>query len=372
MKKTRDALSGRERLPLVFKIFFAISGVALILYVIMLLSVGFSDWFNSNISTYFRFALGILTSILPFSLAEFIILLSPLILFLVIRYAVRHHCASWRAVGAFLLALLSVVSLLLASFVFTFASAYRGRTMDKKMELDTDDITADELYLIATELAKQANGLSDEILYGDDGFSYMPYSLSEMNDKLLDAYDKVSEKYSFIPNAPTRIKPVLLSEALSQMHITGVYTFFTGESNLNVIFPDYTLPFTAAHELAHQRGIAREDEANFVAFLVCTASEDDYIRYCGYINMYEYISSSLSKADRKLSQSAYSNLSPHIRREYAAYNDFYDRYRDSVISEVSGAVNDAYLQSQGTAGTVSYGMVTKLTVGYFRQTSPKT
>lgn len=367
MKESRRAVSKYERLPLAPKIFFAIGGVAVILYVIMLLSKTAADWFNTYISTFFRFLLGIITSLLPFSLAECIIILSPLILFLVIRYAVRKHCASWRAVGIFMLILLSVAALILSTFVFTFAPAYRGRTMDEKMELDTENITADELYLIATRLADQANALSDSIKYGSDGFSYMPYTLSEMNDKLIRAYDTLGEEYSFIPNAPTRIKPVLLSEALSHMHITGVYTFFTGESNLNVIFPDYTLPFTAAHELAHQRGIAREDEANFVAFLVCTASDDDYIRYCGYVNMYEYISSSLSKSDRKLSQLAYSRLSSSIRREYSAYNDFYDKYRDSAISQVSGTINDAYLQSQGTAGTVSYGMVTRLAVGYFRK-----
>ena len=360
------------RLPLASKIFFVIGGVAVILYAIMLLSENMADWFNANISTYFRFTLGMLTSILPFSLAEFIIILSPLILFLVTRYAVRTYCESWRSVGTFLLILLSVGALLLSTFVFAFAPAYRGRTIDQKMELDTENISEDELYFLSIQLAARANELSSEILYGDDGFSYMPYSLSEMNDKLIDAYDKVSEEYTFIPNAPTRIKPVLLSEALSHMHITGVYTFFTGESNLNVIFPDYTLPFTAAHELAHQRGISREDEANFVAFLVCAASDDAYIQYCGYVNMYEYILSSLSSADKKLSSRSYSQLNTAIRGEYTAYNDFYEKYRDSAISEVSGAVNDAYLQIQGTPGTVSYGMVTRLTVGYFRQSSPKT
>ncbi|MBE6693724.1 MAG: DUF3810 domain-containing protein [Ruminococcaceae bacterium] len=359
-----------EHLPIFCKIFFALGGVALILYIIMSLSADSADWFNQNISTYIRFALAAVTSILPFSLAEAIILTSPLLLFLILRYAVRTRCDTWRTVGVFILVLSSVVALFFSMFVFTFAAGYRGRTIDEKMELDKDNITAEELYAISEEVASRASELAPGILYGDDGFSYMPYTVEEMNTKLIEAYGKVSESYSFIPNAYTRIKPVLLSEGLSQMHITGVYTFFTGESNLNVIFPDYTLPFTAAHELAHQRGIAREDEANFVAFLVCTASDDPYIQYCGYVNMYEYLASSLRSADKELYRNVYGDLHPGIKGEFAAYSDFYDKYRDSVASDVSSTINNAYLQSQGTAGTVSYGMVTRLAVGYFRKASP--
>jgi hypothetical protein len=52
----------------------------------------------------------------------------------------------------------------------------------------------------------------------------------------------------------------------------------------------------------------------------------------------------------------------------AAYNDFYDKYRDSTVSQVSGTINDSYLQSQGTVGTKSYGMVVDLAVAYFKTT----
>jgi hypothetical protein len=118
--------------------------------------------------------------------------------------------------------------------------------------------------------------------------------------------------------------------------------------------------------MAHQRGIAREDEANFVAFLVTTRSTDPYIRYCGYLNAYEYVASALYRADRELYYKAYAHLNGQVKAEMAAYNDFYDKYRDTTVSQVSGAVNDSYLQSQGTPGTVSYGMVVDLTVAYYK------
>ena len=139
---------------------------------------------------------------------------------------------------------------------------------------------------------------------------------------------------------------------------------FTGEANVNVNFPDYVIPFTAAHELAHQRGIAREDEANFVAFLVCTASDDPYIRYSGYLNMYEYVSSALYTASKSYYSEMRNSLDMRIRNEMIAYNKFFDKYRETVVSNVSEAVNNSYLLIQGTPGTKSYGMVVDLAVAY--------
>jgi len=154
---------------------------------------------------------------------------------------------------------------------------------------------------------------------------------------------------------------------MSYTHITGVYTFFTGESNLNVNFPDYTLPYTAAHELAHQRGFAREDEANFIAFLVCDASDDPYIRYSGYVGMYQYVMNALYRADKELYREVYRMGEMSLRLEQVAYGEFFKKYEKSKVGEVSGAINNSYLQSQGTVGTKSYGMVVDLTVAYFRQ-----
>jgi hypothetical protein len=198
------------------------------------------------------------------------------------------------------------------------------------------------------------------------GFSVMPYTKEDMNTRLNAAYRKVAEEYGFITHVDSRVKPVLVSEIMSYMHITGVYSFFTGEANLNVNFPDYTLPYTAAHEMSHQRGIAREDEANFMAFLVTVASDDPYIRYSGYLNAYEYVANALWRADRELYYKAVARLNTEVKDEMAAYSAFYDQYRDSTVSQVSNTINDSYLQSQGTPGTVSYGMVVDLTVAYYR------
>ena len=207
---------------------------------------------------------------------------------------------------------------------------------------------------------------SQNIHYGNDGFSIMPYGYAEMNDKLIAAYDKVCDEYGFVQRLDSNVKPVMLSEAMSYTHITGVYTFFTGEANINVAFPDYTIPFTAAHELSHQRGIARENEANFMAFLVCVNSDDAYIRYCAYLNMYEYVMVALSSADTSIYLNARYFIPSQVNNELVAYSEFYEKYRNSVASEVSESVNDTFLKLHGTEGVQSYGMVVDLAVAYYK------
>ena len=56
-----------------------------------------------------------------------------------------------------------------------------------------------------------------------------------------------------------------------------------------------------------------------------------------------------------------------MKYDLRCYSEFFDKYRDSVASEVSDAVNDTYLKGQGqTAGSASYGMVVDLAVAYYK------
>jgi hypothetical protein len=287
-------------------------------------------------------------------------------MFIVIWYLWKFRCNTRKSTLVSLVCIVSVASMFLSSFILTFSAGYRGTTLDQKLEIDADAVSAQDLYNSADYLSDRINELSKNITYKANGFSEMPYSFEEMNKRLIDAYDKYSKGHYFINNYYSRLKPVLISEVMSYAHITGVYTFFTGESNLNVGFPDYTLPYTAAHELAHQRGIAREDEANMIAFLVCMESDDTYIRYCAYVNMYEYVASALYKADKELFREADAHLPRSVYNEQVAYSKFFKKYSQSVTSQISGTVNDIYLQSQGTVGKKSYGMVVDITVAYLK------
>lgn len=355
-----------EKIPLWSKVSLILALVCLVVYILICISPVLADFFNKYVGGSFRFIFAQITNVLPFSLAEAALILIPILLFLIIRYVWIYRCNTRRSTVVTLICIFSVASMFFSSFVLTFAAAYRGAELEDKLGIQREKIDKHDLYNSAEYLVEEINKLASEINYDSEGFSIMPYSFNEMNNKLIKAYDKFADEYRFINNFYSRLKPVLLSEAMSYAHITGIYTYFTGESNLNIGFPDYTIPYTAAHELAHQRGIAREDEANMMAFLVSLCSDDTYIRYCAYVNMYEYVASALYKADKDMFRTLDKKLDPNVINEQSAYSAFFKKYSQSITSQVSGTVNDIYLQAQGTEGRKSYGMVVDLTVAYLK------
>ena len=354
------------RLPLAVLIIYGFTLLSAILYLIAVKSPAFADFFNRHISAAVRATTAHLTGWIPFSLAETLLLFLPVIVAALIFYAIRYRCDSWRTVFVYVGEILAIVAVLLSLFIWSFGISYQCSPVNQKMALPRENVTVDELKATALILLAEVNALADEVPFRENDFSVMPYSMSELNDKLLVTYRKVAQKYPFIQSMDTRLKPVINSELMSHAHITGVYTYFTGEANLNTVFPDYTIPYTAAHELAHQRGIGPEDEANFIAFLVCIASDDPYIRYSGYLNMFEYVISALRGVDSKAYSEIFAMLDYNIRMEEVAYAHFYEQYRHSKVSNVSNVVNDTYLKLQGTPGAKSYGMVVDLAVSYYK------
>jgi hypothetical protein len=344
---------------------FALAGISGILLFAFYKSVAFSDFFNERISSIFRFLLAKITNPLPFSLAETVIFSLPIFVVAAVVRTVRISKHSSAKNCRFILGLLSILSLLFSMFVLNFAAAYRGSTLEDKLGLERSKVSADELVATAYALLDKIGGVIDDVQFDYGSFSIMPYSLSELSENLCDAYASVCKKYPFLQSMRTKVKPIVLSEPMTYTHISGVYSYFTGEANINTNFPDYTLPFTAAHELSHQRGIAREDEANFMAFLVCIESDDPYIQYSGYFNMLGYVINSLYTADSAEYMRIWMSMDRRLVSEFIAYSNFFDKYRESKVSKVSEKVNDTYLKIQGQAeGTRSYGWVVDLAVAY--------
>ena len=366
MKLKKILRAVHSALPLFAEIALVLCALCGILHAIICVNPTFADWFNGTGSAFFRAVLGYITLIFPFSLAETMIISIPVwaavLCVVLLRRSKRSRMTSVRCVTG----LLSAVTLFYSSFVLTFVAGYHGSTLEQRLGLERKPVSAEQLETTAEALLRLAERELDDITFAYNSSSAMPYSIRDMAGRVSDAYVTASDRYSFIPRLHTKTKSIALSVPMTYTHISGVYTFFTGEANININFPDYTLPYTAAHELSHQRGIAREDEANFMAFLVCEQSDDPYIRYSGYLNLFEYVMNALYSANRDKYNTVYASADSRIRGEMRAYSEFYRDYAHSVAGKVSSTVNNAFLKSQGqTEGTRSYGRVVDLAVAYF-------
>ena len=140
------------------------------------------------------------TSVLPLSLAELLLLSSPVLLTLLIIYAVRRHTDSLRAIGVYVIKLSSVVCVFAILFVWMFGAGYYGKTLSdaSKLDLDRQDVSAEDLYQTALHLAEKVSEEAKNVEFLEKDFSVMPFSLKVMNQKLLDAYDSFCEQHDFI------------------------------------------------------------------------------------------------------------------------------------------------------------------------------
>ena len=353
-----------------FKVLIIVFLFALTIYVISRFIPSFAEFWTVYPAQFIRFVLAKLTGWIPFSLAECLILALPL---LAIGYIVFSTISTKRDTSdenfyRWLRPLISIILVICTIFFIGFGPAYSRKNLSDNLGLKRDAVSAKELYTTGKKLVNEISKEKDLIQFDPSGSSIMPYDYNTLKSKINDAFDKYASNADYISHFRSNPKAIALSEPMTYTHISGVYTFMTGESNINTNYPDFLVPFTMAHEMAHQRGIAREEEANFVAFLVCTSSDDAYIRYCGYTNLLHYIIGALSSADsEKNAQLFYYDTPKEVRGEFFAYSEFFDKYRESVASDVTGAVNNTFLQSQGqSAGTKSYGLVVDLAVAYYK------
>ena len=354
----------RRAVPTFSLFFFLIGLLALCVHIAASRSTAFADSFNGSVSAALRVFLAHLTAWIPFSLAEFLLLGSPVLIVVVCVTVTRRAGRGRRYFGRVLFGLLYVAVFLYAMFVFVFGAGYRTTPLDKRLGIDREKVRLEELEDTARIVVGKLNEISRGIVIMRDDGSVRPYSHAETVEKCLASYEKLSDRWPFLTRLDAPVKEIILSDYMTYTHISGIYTFFTGEANLNTNYPYFVTAYTTAHEMAHQRGVAREDEANFMAFLVCAESDDPFLQYAGYLNLYEYLYGALTRSQNRAD--IHASLDARVRYDLYCYSVFFDRYRENTAAAVSSAVNDAYLVLQGTQGEKSYGLVVDLAVAYYR------
>ncbi len=181
------------------------------------------------------------------------------------------------------------------------------------------------------------------------------------------AYDALEERFPFLAFEDQGVKAVRASRVMSALDFTGVYCPFTGEPNVNVDSPACLLASTAAHEMAHQRSVASEQECNFLAILACTTCGDDTYAYSGWLLGYIHLSNALYRADPEAWQAVWAELPAEVAADLRDNNAYWDQFRDTAVRQVSNTVYEGFLKSYGQEqGLQTYGTVVDLLVVYYR------
>ena len=310
----------------------------------------------------------LISSSVPVSLTE-IFLVSSLVwgvlLLIVFFISFARSPRKARFLRRFVCILACLYFLISASYTLQHGLLYDRYPLQESLGLETRQRTPEELSEVSSWLAGQIAELRTELPEDQNGCAKLTTSVEQTLSDGNTALDSASTQFPVLAGNMTRGKPVILSHLWSYTGITGMYFPFFAEANVNVDVPMYTMPFTICHELAHTRGIAREQDANLAAFLSCISSDRADFRYSGYQYAYLYCANDLYYADPAQLASIASELPSGAFRDWQSSTQYWKQF-EGPVQEASTKVNDSFLKAnQQDQGVRSYSMVTDLIIDYY-------
>jgi hypothetical protein len=172
-----------------------------------------------------------------------------------------------------------------------------------------------------------------------------------------------------VPNL--QVKATWLGSLLYYMGVQGYYNPFTGEGQFNQSIPAYMHPFVIAHEMAHQAGIAAEDDANLIAYVLCRESEEPALEYSAHFNLFLYVYSELKVRDKEAARDIFEQLSEQSKQHYEELRTLNRRYRGR-FRKMSNSLYNEYLRMQGQSdGLETYSYVSRWVYYWYFQKKKK-
>ncbi|GLC28909.1 DUF3810 domain-containing protein [Clostridium omnivorum] len=351
------------------KLKFTIISFVLIAILMNLIFKRIPEFVEKNYSLGFdktiRQALSISTGYIPFSFGEFLVIFLFLLLVILVLI-VFIKIKNGGALNA-ILNLVTYLSALYIIFMVFWGFNYNRLSFDKISNLKIEKSSKQDLYLLCEDLIKRANMLREQVNENSQGVMIIPGGYKDVLKRTKIGYDIAEKKYKELGGKYGPPKPILLSRALNYTGITGIYIPFTGEANVNVAVTDLLLPATAAHEAAHQRGFAREDEANYIAYLTCTMHSDYDFKYSGTMLALIYSMNALYDKDNSAYKELVKTYSEGVKKDLQYDSEFWSKY-EGKVQDFSDKVNNSYLKSNGQEdGVQSYGRMVDLLLAEYKE-----
>lgn len=322
----------------------------------------YSDGIYPVMSRTLRFLFGWI----PFSIGDILYALAVIYLVrgvvLLIRTMVRRKAGweYWRRVAKRTVYIILWVYIL---FNGLWGLNYNRIGIAKQMGLNVTSYTTEEL----TEVV---NACIDKLVE-TDVTTYVTREIMHQEGKLFSeawkSYERVRQAFAFLEYRQSSVKASMYGYLGNYMGYTGYYNPFTGEAQVNTTVPMSQQPFTTCHEIGHQLGFAKENEANFVGYLAGRASENAAVKYSVYFDLYIYASRNLALRDTVLVRALSSRLPEMAKKDLRDLRAFYKKYEnpfEPVIRLLYGQYLKANEQPQGI---LSYDEVIAWVIAYYRK-----
>jgi len=304
-----------------------------------------------------------LTGWLPVSIGDLIYAVVGFRLLIHVAGWIKKLFSNWRRLRFWLMGLRQLSYSFLCIFIFFYVVwglNYSRLPVAAKFGFKNKQATKQELVEINQYFINQCN-LNKTMI---DTMLLQPFSSDEMLEEAQSAYSNLSIKYEFARYVQASVKPSLFGSVGDYLGITGYYNPFTGEAQVNTGAPPIEQPFIYCHEMAHQIGFAKENEANFVGFLACVHSDDPRFRYAACLELYQYANRQLMIKDSAIAKSMNSFLSPAVKKDLLAIQEHYQAYENAIEPWVSGMYSIFLMGNRQPGGIKTYGEVVSMVVAY--------
>lgn len=159
------------------------------------------------------------------------------------------------------------------------------------------------------------------------------------------------------------LKPSLFKNIMNFTGILGYYNPFTAESQFNSQLPNTLIPFTSAHESSHQLGFAKEQEANFVGYLIGINSKNSELRYSTEYFTLKSLLNYIADKDPEFVKNVLRNYSSEMKRDRAYEKTFILKHQ-GLLDDFFGFTNNIFLKSNQQEGSVTYSYFIDLLLNY--------
>jgi hypothetical protein len=253
---------------------------------------------------------------------------------------------------------------------------YHRLGLDHQLQLPTGKYSSSEVKLLLEEVIQKLN--ENRALISRD--TILPgQSFSQMRAGAAESYRQAADRFPFLQYAAVSVKKSMYSATAQYFGFTGYYNPFTGEAQLRTQIPEVMKPFIICHEIGHQVGYAKENEASFAGYLAASSSNDPYFRYSVYLDLYSSVRSKLvftgfEEGDTSVIYTlpGYNKkLDTLVRFDRRKIREYFQRNQTLLSEQMSSVVLGMYEQylkaNKQAAGLKSYDDVVSLLIAYRRK-----
>lgn len=318
-------------------------------------------WYSTGLYPYIAKIMRFSVGLLPFSLGD---LLYTFFIISIIRWVTIRIKTRFRNYKIWTLDILATFSIIYACFHLFWGLNYYRLPLHRTLKIK-NTYTTEELVLLTSTLIKKSNHIHSELVNNDSLKVDYKFKKTFLLRSTIDGYKQLSKDYPKLTYEGYSLKRSLYSIPLTYMGFNGYLNPLTNEAQVNTQILRYKIPTTASHEIGHQLGFAKENEANFIACLATMNHTDPYFQYSGFTFALRYCLNELYVRDRAKADELIKTIHPGILANYKEVRDFWETHKNPIEPFFQVTYNGFLKANNQADGMKSYSYVVALLVNYF-------